>query len=47
MKKNQFARVGRILKNSISVMDKTYPYNSKEVIPTKGLNNQLPYSLPS
>lgn len=47
MKNNQFAKVGRVLKNSLSVLYKTHPYDSKKVLPTKKLNNQLPYSLPS
>jgi len=47
MKKNQFARVGKILKKSLSVMDKTYPYINKSTLPSKGLSNQLPYSLPN
>lgn len=45
MKNNQFARVGKVLNKSLSILDRKSPYNNFQTPPKKGLNNQLPYSL--
>ncbi len=46
MKNNQFARVGKVLNKSLSTLDNKSPYDNFQTPPQKGLNNQLPYSLP-
>lgn len=46
MENNQFARVGKILGKSLSNLNNKTPFMNNKATPEKGLNNQLPYSLP-